>query len=187
MFSFFYVTASVITALGIYELIMVWARNKKRKIKNIIFPLIIFLTLAYAFLIFSIQNSWREQLFVYLIVFAFDGFSQITGQILGRKKLSSYISPNKTLEGLIGGIVFSVITGFFLKEQLDQTISNATILSVGIACASLSGDLLASVFKRIHKVKDYSQLIPGHGGILDRFDSFIFSGASWLIIERFFL
>ena len=92
------------------------------------------------------------------------------------------LSPKKTVEAAIGGVVGAAVLGFlygtFFKNNMIQVI-NPGVIS-GAACAiaaviSMVGDLAASAIKRNHDIKDYGNLIPGHGGILDRFDSMIFT------------
>ncbi len=100
---------------------------------------------------------------------------------MGKHKLVPRLSPKKTIEGAIGGVVGSVIVGaiigyiLYVRESLDYGIIIAlmVITFVGSIIAQL-GDLLASGIKRDHNNNDYGQLIPGHGGIMDRFDSVIF-------------
>jgi phosphatidate cytidylyltransferase len=135
---------------------------------------------------FSGMDS-RLILFVFLILSIFDAFSQITGQLTGRTKLFPRISPAKTLEGLAGGtfcalagsVVFRSLTGFSLHEVL--------LLSFLVVIGAFLGDMASSLYKRKSNVKDFSSLIPGHGGILDRFDSFIVAGAFFSILKIVFV
>lgn len=166
---FFYL-ALLIVATGFYELINV-SRDGNLS-WQILFSFILYLLLAAGFVLFAGQSSAETLLLTYLIVFVFDGFSQITGQLLGRHKLSQVISPNKTIEGFIGGVSMAVITTLMSGMNFRRGFAIALLISL----ASLGGDLTASYFKRINRVKDYSNLIPGNGGVLDRFDSFIAAG-----------
>lgn len=111
-----------------------------------------------------------------------DTFAYLVGVLFGKHKLAPVLSPKKSVEGAIGGIVGAALLGIayaaIFKDNLTS-ISNP-ILSIGIICAigaviSQIGDLAASGIKRNYNVKDYGNLIPGHGGILDRFDSIIFT------------
>ena len=115
-------------------------------------------------------------LFTLLTVCSFDAFSQLSGQLFGKRKIFPKISPNKTLEGLIGGIILSLTVSLIVGKMLEWTIVNSVLLGLGIAISSFFGDLSASYIKRQYKVKDFSNIIPGHGGFLDRFDSLILSG-----------
>lgn len=101
---------------------------------------------------------------------------------MGSRKLAPILSPNKSVEGGVGGVfgsfLFSVLFGVLFQESLRNVFENPA-LSCGIvgalgAVVSQIGDLCASAIKRNKEIKDYGTLIPGHGGILDRFDSVIF-------------
>ena len=102
--------------------------------------------------------------------------------LIGKHKLPSELSPKKSIEGCIGGIVGAALIGFIyatiFKSHLT-TIDNPqlSLAIIGAVSSILSqiGDLAASAIKRNHGIKDYGKLIPGHGGILDRFDSIIFT------------
>ena len=111
-----------------------------------------------------------------------DTMAYVVGRKLGRTKIAPKLSPKKSLEGLIGGIVGAALIGIIFaiifKSKLEGTISNP-ILVFGLTGAigsvvSQIGDMAASAIKRNKGIKDYGTLIPGHGGILDRFDSVIF-------------
>ena len=99
-----------------------------------------------------------------------------TGYFLGKHKLCPKISPKKTIEGSIGGIIGSVVLsalfGYFFFERI---LIHCIIIGIIGGIVSQFGDLTASVFKRKMGIKDYGNLIPGHGGILDRFDSVLFT------------
>ncbi|HNL40334.1 MAG: phosphatidate cytidylyltransferase [Saprospiraceae bacterium] len=116
-------------------------------------------------------------LFVFLIVFCFDGFCQIFGQLLGRRKLFPRVSPNKTVEGLAGGTLSALATAVLTRDWVDLNMLPAAAYGLALSAAALSGDWLASYYKRRHGVKDFSRILPGHGGFLDRFDSWLLAGA----------
>ncbi len=111
-----------------------------------------------------------------------DTFAYCVGMLCGRHKLNNVLSPNKTIEGCIGGVIGSVVLGLIYTYVLLNNIVNnieISLIRVGCACFICSiisqlGDLVASAIKREYKIKDYGDIIPGHGGILDRFDSVIF-------------
>ena len=106
-----------------------------------------------------------------------DIFALVTGSLVGKTPLSKKFSPNKTIEGLIGGTVMGTIlaTMFYLEAiPTELTITNIVIITMTLSLIGQLGDLVFSSVKRYYNKKDFSNLIPGHGGILDRFDSIIF-------------
>lgn len=111
---------------------------------------------------------------VYFLVAGFDGFSQVIGQMLGKTKLSSKISPNKTIEGFAGGTLVCIGLALFFKNESGIGLTGSALLGVYVSGTALIGDLAASRIKRWLGIKDFSRLLPGHGGVLDRFDGFIF-------------
>ena len=113
---------------------------------------------------------------IFIISFGTDTFAYIMGNLFGKNKLSPNISPNKTIEGSIGGIIGSTILAilFAIYFQLGPIWK---IIILAIICSILSqlGDLVASKIKRSTDIKDFGNIMPGHGGMLDRFDSIIFT------------
>lgn len=110
-----------------------------------------------------------------------DTCAYLFGMALGRHKMSPHLSPNKSVEGGVGGVLGAVLIaalfGFLFKDKLPMNthpVLACCLVTLMASLLSMVGDLLASAFKRHKNIKDYSHLIPGHGGILDRFDSFIF-------------
>lgn len=113
---------------------------------------------------------------VFLGAFATDTFAYFSGMMFGKKKLCPEISPKKTIAGSIGGIIGSIfILLIFSKYFKIENIVAIIILSIIISIMSQVGDLTASKIKRAAGIKDYGKLIPGHGGVLDRFDSVLFT------------
>lgn len=108
-----------------------------------------------------------------------DSFAYFTGVFFGRHKLIPEISPKKTIEGSLGGIVFCVASFLVFGIVIEQMTGNKPnflvlgALGLLVAVVAQLGDLVASLIKREHDVKDYSHIFPGHGGVLDRFDSVI--------------
>lgn len=110
-----------------------------------------------------------------------DTFAYLTGVMIGRHKLAPVLSPKKSIEGSVGGIVGAALFGALFGAYLDRMIGQdqyvmilAVVGGVGSVISQV-GDLAASAIKRNHEIKDYGKLIPGHGGIMDRFDSVIFT------------
>lgn len=126
---------------------------------------------------------------VFLISWACDVFAFLVGSLIGKHKLIPEISPKKTVEGSIGGIVFSIIGCILYGLLIDGLIDNMTVnyLMLGLIGGILSivsqlGDLIASLIKREYGVKDYGKIFPGHGGIMDRFDSVLAVSTILLIL-----
>lgn len=122
----------------------------------------------------------REWIFlVLLIVMVGDSLAYFTGISIGRRKLYPAISPNKSIEGAIGGLVGSLLGAWLAKLTFFQELAAADILVLGLGLGVVGqlGDLFESMLKRSFGVKDSGKLVPGHGGILDRLDSLLFAFA----------
>ncbi len=119
------------------------------------------------------------------LVWINDTFAYLTGRLIGRHRMTPVLSPKKTWEGLFGGFLFTFIGGWGIFEISGMYNSGIRILlSAAICISGLAGDLFESGLKRKMHVKDSSRLLPGHGGILDRFDSLLFAApVIWLIIH----
>lgn len=116
----------------------------------------------------------RLVLYVCFIVWAADSGAYFAGKSLGKRKMAPSVSPNKTIEGLVGGIITAILVGWGASHWFDIQFSSPLVM-VGITLVtvviSVLGDLVESMFKRVAGIKDSSNIIPGHGGVLDRIDS----------------
>lgn len=153
--------------------------DKKYNIEDSLYVLgsVLFLGLSYNLLILTRNHSIEYLLYFFTITISTDVFAFVTGRLVGRCQLIGKISPNKTVEGLIGGTIMgTIIPVVFYTTVIDSSISLQVLCLVTISLSLISqlGDLVFSSIKRHFNVKDFSNLIPGHGGILDRFDSIIF-------------
>ena len=165
-----------IIAAGSFELSRLFVMSKFQNLLFFISSLLIYFLLSAGLLLLSLAE--RDLiLLTFLILSIFDSFSQITGQLWGKTKIMPAISPNKTLGGVVGGTIISLISAFVLKSLFTGSIPELFLFAFGIVLFAFIGDILASYYKRKFQVKDYSNLIPGHGGFLDRFDSLIAGGA----------
>jgi CDP-diglyceride synthetase len=117
-------------------------------------------------------------LLVLLTTFATDTSSYFVGRALGHRPLASRISPGKTIEGAVGGLLFGLAAALLLNYFLGLRLETALILPVALLLplAAELGDLAESLLKRGMQIKDASPLIPGHGGLMDRLDSVLFTG-----------
>jgi phosphatidate cytidylyltransferase len=113
---------------------------------------------------------------ILVLIWVGDTMAYITGSLLGKKKLIENISPNKTIAGTIGGIIFCVIASIIISKYFSHKYSLIDWVTIGLIAGIFGtfGDLVESLLKRTAGVKDSGRIMPGHGGLLDRFDSFIF-------------
>ena len=140
----------------------------------------------------------RSFAYVYLVTCVTDASAFLVGTKFGKHKLCPGISPKKSVEGAVGGLVFGAILGTcgaFLFQMIDLdafTLTSSKILVVVItfvvslilSVATQMGDLIASKIKRTFEIKDFGNIFPGHGGVLDRFDSTIFAGCCFYLISQ---
>ncbi|HZJ83894.1 MAG TPA: CDP-archaeol synthase, partial [Clostridia bacterium] len=131
----------------------------------------------------SLPDLYGKKLLVlaFFVTWATDTFAYVFGVKLGKRKLCPSVSPNKTIEGslggLIGSIVIGVLFGLFINHFSELSIDLYHFIVIGLLGGVVSqlGDLCASSIKRFCQVKDFGKLLPGHGGLLDRFDSLLFT------------
>ncbi len=130
--------------------------------------------------LFFIMIDFRKEIFLnfnlfILTVITFDIFSYIVGKSFGKNKLTK-ISPNKTIEGLLGGIFISLFCSLLFSYIFEININTKLVIFILLNISfAFVGDIIESYFKRKNNLKNSSELIPGHGGVFDRFDSFLFS------------
>jgi phosphatidate cytidylyltransferase len=168
--------AVIIIIAGFLELFKLF-RESGYKMKTLFtLSIIVFAVFSFGFFVFSGKEKGLI-LFTFMILSIFDSFSQITGEIFGRNKLFPKISPQKTIEGLVGGAIVAIVSALLLKSLIAAPPFKAMLLAAGVAFFALIGDSFKSYYKRKYNVKDFSNLIPENGGFLDRFDSLIAGGA----------
>lgn len=159
--------------------VVLYHDEKVYNVKDAFYLLGGILFLGISMSLFSLYRMFDIKIFIFLFLITMitDTYAYITGSLIGRNKLLKEISPNKTLEGTIGGsAVATFICTMFYLTSIDP---NAQIFKVVIIVLFLSimgqfGDLFFSAIKRTYGVKDFSNIMPGHGGVLDRLDSIIF-------------
>lgn len=155
--------------------------DNKNHMIDIVFSIFSYLYTSMLFMYFILMRNLFNGIYfiwwVFITTWACDTGAFFTGILWGKNKLSPKISPHKTLEGSIGGIAFSIAASIIYAKLILPEIVLFDSLTIGflIGIFSQIGDLSASLIKRYCNIKDFSKIIPGHGGILDRFDSTLFS------------
>lgn len=125
---------------------------------------------------------------LFVIIWASDAGAYIFGRMLGKHKLIPKISPNKTWEGAIGGTLFAILISTAFFSFFDYfSILNIVAMTLVTVIAGTFGDLTESMIKRFFDVKDSGKIMPGHGGLFDRFDSLLFAAPIYYIFISLFL
>ena len=119
------------------------------------------------------QTFTLEVFFLFVLIWSSDTFAFFTGKFFGKHKMAPKISPKKTWEGFAGGVVLTLVAGFFVEQNFPDLRGNWIVVGFLVSVFAPLGDLVESQLKRTFGVKDSGNIIPGHGGILDRLDSFI--------------
>jgi phosphatidate cytidylyltransferase len=179
-----YMTMVIILALIAVMFVYVFGFPKfhANQVMNTYFSLIYCpVMLSFIFLTRQLENGIYLVWMIFISSWISDTCAYAVGVIIGKHKLAPVLSPKKSIEGSIGGIVGAAVVGVIYGAYLEGalgldnfTIILAVVGGVGSVISQV-GDLAASAIKRNHEIKDYGKLIPGHGGIMDRFDSVIFT------------
>ncbi len=183
IFAYFYEDASDLIFLVFVIVASILAYKKsfnKRVMLPLLYPLASFLYILSLYKTFGIESLW----WILFVVASADVGAYYVGSYCGKTKFCA-TSPNKTIEGLIGGVVLAAILGpLFAIDEVSYF--EALIISLVVALASVFGDLFESYLKREADVKDSGSILPGHGGILDRLDGFLFAGVVMLVLLKAF-
>ena len=176
--SVFYLILSIYFLI-FFEIFFYFNKNKPLLIIYILFSFIFFVLID-----FNEQNFLTFNLFI-ITVITFDMFCYIFGKFFGKIKLTK-ISPNKTVEGLFGGFILSFLSSLIFANYNNMLINFELLIFINlIIFTAFLGDIIESLFKRKNNLKNSSDLIPGHGGVFDRFDSFLFSIIFYSIFINF--
>lgn len=170
----FMVFIALLAAIGIKEVY----EMAKGKQKGIILPLLMSIYVGIGFYEFANRLLVEGIVFIgftLVIIWTTDSGAYFVGRKIGKHKLAPSISPNKTIEGALGGLVLAVGVALVYQQILPVFDTNITALWIGcvVSVSGQIGDLLESKVKRYYDVKDSGNILPGHGGILDRFDSIL--------------
>ena len=146
-----------------------------------VFISVTYVTVSFASM--SLTRYMQNGVYIFGLVFVAawmcDVFAYFTGRLFGKHKLAPHLSPKKTVEGSLGGILFAVfgcmLYGFVVQKVSGLSANYLVLAALGFVLSIISqiGDLWASLIKREHGIKDYSSMLPGHGGVMDRFDSIL--------------
>lgn len=151
--------------------------------------IILFIGISFKNFIYLRDKSLNTLIYLFLITITTDSFALFTGKLFGKHKLAPNISPNKTIEGSIGGSIVGTIAAsiFYILVIKDfKNIFMVIALTLFLTIIGQLGDLIKSSIKRYEGIKDFSNLIPGHGGIIDRLDSIIFVMMTYILIMGMF-
>lgn len=192
-------TLAVIAAVSfIYLFYLLCITVVSKGTKNVLDVALAFMTTIYISIGFSsivmIRDQKHGQFLIFLVfigAWVTDGAAYFVGRALGKHKLIPDVSPKKTVEGAVGGIIFCAISfvvyGLVVGKMSESTAKIVELIIAGVIIAIISefGDLVASLIKRHYGIKDYGKIFPGHGGVMDRFDSIIAIAPFLLMICAF--
>ncbi|UOB16998.1 phosphatidate cytidylyltransferase [Abyssalbus ytuae] len=190
---FILIALLLITLLVNLSLIIKLFNNKKRKYSNTQRFLITLFYIGGGF-IFLTMIPYQKTHFakfviigIFILLWVNDSFAYLVGKSIGKTKLYERISPKKTVEGFIGGLIFSLVAAYILaRYNSDLNIFQWITLAVIVVLTGTLGDLVESKFKRLAGVKDSGAILPGHGGLLDRLDSLVFAAPfAYLTLQIF--
>ena len=175
----------LLAIISIYEM---WKLRKgKSKILPflyIIIPFILIQILAY-----QMEGGWKSNLILFMLIltWTFDTFAYLIGVKIGKHKIFPSISPKKSWEGFLGGFFFSIITTYIISQYIFIiNMKLAAIIGILIPFTATLGDFIESKYKRDANKKDSGNIIPGHGGILDRMDALMITIPTIYIITNYF-
>ena len=158
-------------------------KHTAKEILSYVYASVLFLALPMSLMLFFYRGDLFGEkagpvlvMIVFVMLWVNDIFAYLSGRLLGKHKLFFRISPGKTIEGSVGGLLFTALTIALISRYFDwmSVPSSMSLAAIAVVFGTL-GDLIESMMKRQAGVKDSGRLIPGHGGILDRFDSVLFS------------
>lgn len=183
----------IIKVLGVFLVLgipMIFSDNEKYNIESFmyLFASIVILGLVFSYFVMIRITDINVFIFLFLITILTDTFAYIGGKTFGKHKLIPNVSPNKTIEGtVIGTVAGTIVPSIFYLYMVDPGASLGFIIFMVLILSILGqlGDLFFSSIKRYYKIKDFSNIMPGHGGVLDRLDSIIFALIGYIVLINF--
>lgn len=185
--------AFIILLMFVY--VFAYPKYHSRQMMAVFFGLFyVAVMLSYVYRIRELSRGLYLAFLVFLCSWGCDTCAYCVGMLIGRHKMSPKLSPKKSVEGAVGGVVgaalLTALYGYAFRAQMELDAAGIGILAAIAAVAaliSMMGDLTASAIKRNYDIKDYGHLIPGHGGILDRFDSMIITAPIIFYLARYMI
>ena len=180
-------------ALFIYLLgLIIFDNNKKYNVEDALYLASSSLFIGFSFNLVLLIRNYDINYFIYILLIAIftDTYALISGSLVGKHKLCPNISPNKTVEGAIGGTLMGAFVGTcFYMTVINGNASLIFVILITIVLSLIgqAGDLIFSCMKRHYHKKDFSNLIPGHGGLLDRVDSLIFVSLAFMLLMPYII
>ncbi|WP_353095274.1 phosphatidate cytidylyltransferase [Tissierella praeacuta] len=160
----------------IITLLILFVVNKNIRIEDVSMTILGIIYIPFLLFHIAYLDKTKYIWLVFIIAFGTDTFAYVAGNLFGKRKLCPKISPKKTIEGSIGGIFGTAILLIIYSLYFNlEPIWKIILLSIVCSIIAQLGDLVASKIKRVCGIKDYGFIMPGHGGVLDRFDSIIFT------------
>ena len=179
LFTLIFPILSIITPIIFYN------DNKKYNMEDSLYLIGItfFLGIAFNIIVYLRDIDIALCLYIFLVACLTDTYAYISGSLIGRHKLTE-ISPKKTIEGsILGSLMGTILASIYYLTVIDaNNIFKVLLMTFILTVLSEFGDLVFSSIKRHFKIKDYSNIIPGHGGMLDRFDSIIYVALSYVLV-----
>lgn len=159
--------------------VVLYHNDKVYNVKDAFYLLGGLLFLGFSMSLFYLYRNMGLEVIIYLFLITIitDSYAYFIGRLIGKNKLLESISPNKTIEGTIGGSLVGTFVGtiYYLTVMSNEvSLINIIVITLFLSIVGQLGDLFFSAIKRKYKIKDFSNIMPGHGGILDRLDSIIF-------------
>lgn len=167
----------IVSFAAVLLMLMVFSKNKLTfDHAGFLLLATLYIGTAFYYLMMTRFYGLNSFLFILFVIWGTDSGAYFIGRRFGKKKLWPAISPNKTIGGALGGISFGLLVAIIFQfvYPFDKSLFSILVIAIVISIVGQIGDLVASAIKRHYQVKDSGKIFPGHGGILDRLDSFLF-------------